>query len=134
MDHELRTFTIEEANQLLPALTKSLAELKTLHNAVVSLEAQIDAHEIIANGDPGQISKDLNRLVESHHIKVTEFYSLVDQIHQQGCLLKDVEQGLIDFYAVLNGKVVYLCWKMGEEKVSHWHEVGKGYSSREPIQ
>ncbi len=133
MDHELRTFTLEEANRLIPTVTQLLLQLKEKQKHVIDLEPQIDALELILDRTSAESSKELNHLIEIHRARVTEFYSAVDQIHQLGCLLKDVELGLIDFYAVLNGKVVYLCWKLGEEKVAFWHEVGQGYAYREPI-
>ena len=50
-----------------------------------------------------------------------------------GCFLKDIETGLVDFYALHEGRVVYLCWRLGEPQVSFWHEVGRGFTYRQPI-
>ena len=134
MDYELRTFTIEEANRLIPELTTLILELQAKQEEVFDLEVQIDAQELIENSHKGNLpSKALKHLLESHHTCVGEFYAVVERIHQHGCLLKDVQLGLVDFYAVLNGKVIYLCWQLGEEKVAHWHEVGKGYTNREAL-
>ncbi len=133
MDPQLRTFTVREANQVIPAISKLLLELKEKQERVLKLETEIDVLELVSSQGNEQSTQELNRLIGVHHEHVTEFYAIVDQIHQHGCLLKDVEAGLVDFYSVFDGKVVYLCWKLGEEKVAHWHEVGEGYAYRKPI-
>ena len=132
MSNQVRTFTVEEANQLIPALSELLVELKHKQNQVVDMEAQIDALELVSEGDDRSIAE-LNSLTEQHHERVSEFYRAVDRIHNYGCLLKDVEIGLIDFYSVIDGKVVYLCWKLGEQSVGHWHDVEKGFPFRKPL-
>ena len=48
--------------------------------------------------------------------------------------MKDPNKGLIDFPALLDGRVVYLCWKLGEETVEHWHELTAGFDNREPVE
>ena len=133
MDPQLRTFSVQEVNQLIPILTPLLIELQGKQKQAIDLETQIDALELISEPGGESTALELNRLVKRHHARVTEFYAIADEIHSHGCLLKDVELGLIDFYAMLDGKTVYLCWKLGEGKVGHWHEVGKGYAAREPI-
>ena len=131
MDPELRTFNIEEAEALIPALTELLHQLKKSQKQAVNLEAQIDLLEIVTEKGDDKSVKELNRLIEQHHQRAAEFYAIVDKVHSYGCVLKDIDNGLVDFYTVLNGKVVYLCWKFGENKINHWHDVGKGYSARE---
>ena len=133
MDHELRTFTTNEVNQLIPALTPLLLKRKEKQEHAVKLEAQIDALELISEGSGESSVKELRRLTEAHHKEATEFYAVIEAIHRHGCLVKDVEKGLVDFYSVIEGKVVYLCWMLGEEKVAHWHEVGQGFGQRQPL-
>ena len=75
----------------------------------------------------------MDERVEEYNRKVSEFYDLIDKVHAPGCFLKDVEIGLVDFYSMRDGKVVYLCWKMGEDRIRFWHEVGKGFAAREAL-
>lgn len=133
MDHELRTFSPQEVNQLIPVLTPLLFKLREKQDRAVKLEAQIDALEIISDDSNENAVKELRRLTEAHHKEATEFYSVIESIHQKGCLVKDVEKGLVDFYSVIDGKVVYLCWMLGEPQVTHWHEVGQGFGQRQPL-
>lgn len=133
MTNELKVFTIEEANALLPALTQLLNELKKKRDEASDLEVQIDAIELVTHSGSGASVKELNTLLERHQEIVAEFYAIVDEIHSNRCFLKDVDLGLIDFYGVIDGRMVYLCWRLGEERVSFWHEVGQGYSNRKPL-
>jgi hypothetical protein len=50
-----------------------------------------------------------------------------------GCLLRDIDLGIVDFPSIHDGKEVYLCWKLGEESVGFWHEVDAGFAARKPI-
>ena len=50
-----------------------------------------------------------------------------------GILVKDIDKGLIDFLSIRDGQEVYLCWKHGEDELSFWHDVNKGYGGRQPI-
>lgn len=59
---------------------------------------------------------------------------LLDEIQNLGCEVKSLETGLIDFPAIRKGQSVYLCWKLGERRVNHWHSYQSGYSGRRPIE
>jgi hypothetical protein len=131
--NQLKMFTIAEANQLLPQLTLSIQNLQKKRNELMSLEVEIDALEIISEVNESGSTKELAAKVEEYTHSVNHFYELIDKIHETGCLLKDVDMGLIDFYSLHKGRVVHLCWKLGEAQVSHWHDVGSGYASREPL-
>ena len=59
--------------------------------------------------------------------------SLVDELTDVGCELKDYETGLVDFVGRHQGRDIYLCWKLGEAKIGYWHELQSGYSGRQPV-
>ena len=128
--NELKVFTQEEANQLLPVLIQLLDRLHSKRDQVAELEVQIDASELVS----GTSSQELVQLMAKHRQLVAEFYDAVDQIHAHGCFLKDVDLGLIDFYGVVDGRIVYLCWRLGEERIEYWHEVDEGYTARQPFE
>jgi len=133
MDNELKVFSIEEANQLIPVLRELIHQLKEKQDQAVHVEAQIDALEIVGGTDNPKSKKEVDSLVKKHQDIVTDFYEIIDKIQSFGCLLKDLEMGLVDFYSVMDGKVVYLCWKLDEHKINHWHEIGKGFMYRQPL-
>lgn len=131
--NELKVFTLEEASRLLPFLTDLIHELQKKRDRVSELEVEIDACELVRDRTSDTAGEELNKLVDKYRQRVSEFYAVVDQIHSQGCFLKDADIGLIDFYGVVGGRVVYFCWRLGEHEVGFWHEIGQGYANREPI-
>ena len=128
--NQIKIFTLPEAEALLPSLSSLLIEAKAARDALQKLEVEIDLEEILQEGQP---SEQLTRRVEEYNNQVASFYDLIDQIHEPGCLLKDVELGLIDFYSKREGQLILLCWKLGEAGISYWHPVDKGFSQRERL-
>jgi hypothetical protein len=63
----------------------------------------------------------------------TAINGLIERVSNLGVEVKDLEMGLVDFRAEREGREVYLCWKLGEERVSYWHELHSGYSTRQPL-
>jgi len=134
--NQLKVFTVEEANSLLPRLTEMIAEIRAKQQAILAKEVEIDMLEILypsPNGEEGKPSPEVAREAETYNQWVDQLYWTIDEIHEMGCFLKDIETGLVDFYTLHNGHVVYLCWKVGEPEVGYWHEVGRGYAYRQPI-
>lgn len=132
--NQLKVFTVEETNQLLPKLSEMITELQDKQQEILAKEAEIDALELLYPSRQGEEpSPEVAREVEIYNHGVNRFYSLVDEIHEMGCFLKDIETGLVDFYTLYQGRVVYLCWKLGEPEVGFWHEVGRGFAYRQPM-
>lgn len=132
--NQLKVFTVKEANQTLPQITPLLQQLRNKRDQILALEVEIDALELIAGkNEEGAPPPSLNTKVEEYTQAVNQFYSVLDEIHNKGCVIKDIESGLVDFYSLYKGKVVYLCWKLGENEINYWHEIGSGYKDRQPI-
>ena len=132
--NQLKVFTVGEAKQLLPQLTERLTEIQAKQQEILAKEVEIDSLELLYLGEEeGKPSPEVAQEIENYNEGVNRFYSLVDEVHEMGCFLKDIETGLVDFYALYQGRVVYLCWKLGEPEVGFWHEVGRGYTYRQPI-
>ena len=127
---DLKVFTLEEAEALLPHLTVLLAGLRAARGEIQRLEVEIDLQELLEEDSK---RARLDAMVENYNLKVAQFYQLIDKIHELGCFLKDAQMGLIDFYSMREGKVVYLCLKLGEERIRFWHEVGQGFGAREAL-
>jgi hypothetical protein len=64
---------------------------------------------------------------------VEAFQSALAQLQEVGGALKDLDLGLVDFYGLRGGEVVFLCWKLGEERVRFWHTLDSGYAARQPL-
>jgi len=128
--NQIKVFTLQEAEALLPSLSALLIEAQAARDRIQKLEVEIDLEEIVQDGES---SDRLDARLEEYNHQVAEFYDLIDKIHEPGCLLKDVEMGLIDFYSMRAGQVVYLCWKLGEPRIRFWHEITSGFGSRQPL-
>ena len=91
------------------------------------------AAEPVAEGDANVLGKRLYALMDDADHLIEVIQATVDELESLGCELKDVQQGLVDFRSVRNGEEVYLCWRQGEERISHWHTLESGFAGRQPI-
>jgi hypothetical protein len=123
--HE-RHFTKEEANALLPQLTALLSQLREAKEELTDT----DAHEALSEAGPTNGGGDQGRQVG---IAFLEVRRLLETLEEAGLVLRDIDRGLIDFPALIDGREVYLCWELGEDEVAYWHELEGGYGGREPL-
>jgi hypothetical protein len=132
-----KTFTLSEANALLPQVRLLVEQLQGLQRSIVQTNQQLD--EVVGklsagNGYPIRSLK--GQILDStkHQLQLIEaFQSALKQLEDLGCLVKDLNTGLIDFYTVRDGDLVFLCWKLGEERIRFWHTLEDGYAGRQPL-
>ncbi len=130
-----RTFTLEEAQTLLPileSLLRASIEAKKLIETV-DAEMQDTAHRVfLAGGMNLNIVQIARRKAErekaGHRIKDT-----LAEIDAMGVQVKDLDIGLLDFPCEVEGRTVLLCWKLGEKGITHWHTPSEGFAGRKPI-
>jgi hypothetical protein len=125
---EKRYFTVDEANRLIPHISAIVEELRHSRR---HLQDQRPVAEALAqtaggNGGGGEAATYLFDYLNT-------FGRAMAKLQATGILLKDVEQGLIDFPHWRDGREVYLCWKYGEKRIDYWHEIDSGYSGRQPL-
>lgn len=123
--HE-RHFTKEEANAMLPQLTALLSQLREAKEELTDT----DAHEALSEAGPTNGGGDQGRQVG---IAFLEVRRLLETLEEAGLVLRDIDRGLIDFPALIDGREVYLCWELGEDEVGYWHDLEGGYGGREPL-
>lgn len=131
-------FTVEEAERILPRVKRLLSRLHTLKaqinfladekEAPVQLTEPFSEDEIYRFAFAQEIK--LNRELHKH---TYEFFRVLDQLNELGCTVKDLDAGLVDFPCRLNKRDVMLCWKEGEDRITHWHELETGFAGRKPI-
>jgi hypothetical protein len=130
-----RTFTLPEAQVLLPVLKSLLKQAidgKKLIEAI-DVEFQELAQRIFLSGGLlVEIGKAAARRAEREKT-VQRIKDVVAEIDATGVQVKDIDMGLLDFPCVVDGRTILLCWKFGEEKITHWHSVEEGYAGRKPI-
>lgn len=123
-----RYFTVQEANELLPELEPLVGELLERRARVVAMRKQL--------GDTlDDVQSDVGGPVQSQMVQdFMAIESLVHRIRSYGCILKDMNSGLLDFLSERDGREVYLCWRYGEPEVAHYHELHTGFSGRRPVE
>jgi hypothetical protein len=130
-----RTFTVAEAETLLPvleSLLRSAMEAKALIEEVDG-EQQALANRIFVNGGTlVDIVKVARRKAEREKA-LQKAKDAVAEIDATGVQVKDLDIGLLDFPCVVGEEVILLCWKLGEKKLTHWHGMQEGFAGRKPI-
>ena len=130
-----RTFTLDEAQALLPVL-ESL--LRTALNAKklmddVDVEVQALHHRIFLNGGMFLEIVPLARRKAERAKAEQRAKDALAEIDSIGVQVKDLEIGLLDFPCEVEGRKILLCWKLGEKSITHWHGVEEGFAGRKPI-
>ncbi|MBI4355681.1 MAG: DUF2203 domain-containing protein [Candidatus Omnitrophica bacterium] len=134
---EPKIFTVDEANACLPKVRELLGGLRSHVAKIIAKEAQIDCAELLAAGPNGKLSAEaqgrLTGEIDELNAWVREFQTTLKAFEQIGCLLKDLDEGLIDFYSMRGGEMIFLCWKDGEDRIATWHRLEEGYPGRQPL-
>ena len=131
---EERYFTVEEANHALAEVRPLTEELVEHRRALVELQERQSAltTRIAGNGgnvQPSELQEVQDRLDE----EVAGIARCVSRIHESGALVKDLDDGLVDFPAKRDGEDVLLCWRLGEDEIEFWHGLEEGFSGRKPL-
>jgi len=130
-----KTFTLGEAQILLPVLEALLKRAQTAGKraAALGFEMQQLSHRIFLSGGMHvDVVKAARRRAERDKA-MKEATDTVAEIDEIGVQVKDLEQGLLDFPCVMDGKTVLLCWKLGEKEIGYWHTQEDGFGGRKPL-
>jgi hypothetical protein len=130
-----RTFTLEEAQSLLPVLESLLRtsiDSKKLIEAV-DTEFQEVAHRVFLAGGMHLDIVHLARRKAEREKAIQRVKDAMAEIDAMGVQVKDLEIGLLDFPCEVEGRTILLCWKLGEKGITHWHTVSEGFAGRKPI-
>ena len=131
----MKTFTLEEAQALLPlmeSLLKRAIESKGLAQDVETKLAELGRRIYLSGGMRVNVAEagKMRTEMEAHLKRVRESIAEIDAI---GVQVKDVDSGLLDFPCRLEDQVVLLCWRMGEAAIEHWHTLEDGFKGRRPL-
>lgn len=136
MDEGPRYFTVEEANDVVSDLEIEFGRVAQVRADMVACAEALGGAEvamaILQRGEPGPAGQEdgARRL----RALADQLGAAVERINGLGCLVKDLEAGLVDFYSLQDGEPVFLCWQFGEPAVSHWHPLDQGFAARQPIE
>jgi hypothetical protein len=132
-----RIFTVEEANGLVPYLEEAMTRLSSLGREVATLKREIDILRAIAGSGASAENPDLRSLGDkesAYEGMVERFRGALAEVSRHGCVIRDLELGLVDFYTMRQDQIVCLCWRRGEPRIAHWHPVDEGFSGRRPLE
>jgi hypothetical protein len=129
---DIRIFTVAKANSALPLVRRIVADITAEHPRWRDLVARYELAAAGARPEQGE-TKDMLVLRREVDRAAERINGYITELEQVGCQLKGFEQGLVDFYGMVQGRVVCLCWQQGEDAVAHWHELETGFSGRQPI-
>jgi len=125
-------FTLDQANKTLPLVRKIVTDITALHPVWRDLVYRYEL--VAAQSDPkwGESTEQvaLRTQIEAVARQINGYMVELEEI---GCVFKGFEEGLVDFYGQLDGRDMFWCWKQGEERISHWHELEAGFAGRQPI-
>ena len=133
MGTAIRTlFTVEEANQVLPLVRSIVRDVVDDFRELRGAGRERRALEVETAGSPGA-----ERYIEELKDKVNEYSSRIEsylrELSDLGLEVRDLELGLVDFPALIEGEPAYLSWRLGEDQVCWWHPADKGFSDRTPV-
>jgi hypothetical protein len=123
----MKLFTLEEANTMLPQLRRLFAGIRAERAVLQRFASEAKRAHQHANEGGG---------TEVGGRYATALFGVMDQmqtIHNLGVEIKDIERGLCDFPALREGRVVYLCWVLGEDRIEWWHDLEAGFAGRQPL-
>jgi len=123
-----RTFTLSEANRLIPELERHLVAIGQSKALLVRVKEEIKKASAKAPLGGGS---------HAGRVYITALEQMSEHlqaIQEMGVLVKDLDTGLCDFPHHMDGRIVHLCWKRGESEIRWWHDIHSGYSGRQPIE
>jgi len=129
---EFKLFSLEEAQRTLPLVRQIVQDLTVEYPA---WRAAVGRFEVLTGGaraDWGETQELVaaREEVAGHAERINRFLQELDAI---GCVFKGFEAGLVDFYSLRDDRPIFLCWRLGEDRIAYWHEIESGFAGRQPI-
>ena len=128
----MKYFTVEQANRTLPLVQRIVTDIVAEY---ARWREKVDRYELIAAGsrsDRGESPEQVQARGEVEAL-AQSIERYLQELGQVGCVLKGFDDGLVDFRSQRGGRDIFLCWKLGEPAVEHWHDVEAGFAGRQPL-
>ena len=131
---QTKIFTPKEANELIPVITPLLREMQEEQSRINAIGHELRLFEIITSSNITMSSESaINEKRNAYNHCIFQMNVLLSRIQEYGCLVKDIDMGLVDFLAEIEGRRVFLCWKLGEDNIKYYHELNDGFQGRKFI-
>ncbi len=129
-----RFFTLEEANRTLPLVKMIVGDIVRQSRLVSTLQQRVERvvrERRRTSDDP--YSEELAQTQSELETEEEKLHAYFEELRNLGVELKDDKIGLCDFLSLMNGREVYLCWRLGEPEVQFWHDLDAGFAGRQKI-
>lgn len=127
-------FTVEEAEKLVGFLESTFERIKRNKQQFLWLQEEIAILKLIVqcgSDDKNADAVQLNEKTIKYKTVSREIEKDIATIEETGCILRDVDKALVDFFSIQTGTVVFLCWKKGEDSIKYWHSIHDGIAGRQ---
>jgi hypothetical protein len=127
-----RIFTVAEANSTLPLVRRIVGDLLEEYPR---WRSAVGHYEVLSGGaraDWGETPELLNARVAVTAL-AERINGYLGELSEIGCVFKGFDAGLVDFYSLREDRLIFLCWRLGEGTIQHWHEIESGFSGRHPL-
>ena len=128
-----RRFTLDEAESLLPRLTTLMLDVRERKQEHDRFQERVWQFERKMGSDGHLVEAQLNEARQEMEKAAAQVNSLIEKVEALGCEVKDIDQGLVDFRTEMEGREVYLCWKLGEPNIGWWHDMETGFAGRRAL-
>ena len=129
-----RYFTLDEANEALEELRPLAEQMVDRRRELVEAQARRASLGAQVGTNGGDLTpSDFAEADAQLEAAASELAQCIERIQSAGVLIKDLDQGLLDFPALRDGKEILLCWHVGEEEIRFWHGVDEGFAGRKPL-
>ena len=125
-----RFFTVEEANRTLPLVRRIVRDIV---EGYPQFQRERESYRDVSLEPGPELQRRLESLSEAIDDYGDRLRALLRELDLVGCVVKDYQEGLVDFHTIYHGRPVLLCWKLDEDRVAYWHELDAGYGGRQPI-
>lgn len=125
-------FTLSEANRTLPLVRRVVEDIASHYPSWKDLVAKYELIAAEARPDWGESPEQLGLKAQIDDV-ARKINACLVELEQVGCEFKGFEEGLVDFHGKLDDREILWCWKLGEDRITHWHELDAGFSGRQPI-
>ena len=127
-----RIFSVREAAATLPLVGRVVGDLLEAYPRWKSLVARYEVLTTPLKATDGE-PQEVLALREAAAREAGRINDFLLELEEVGCVFKGFDAGLVDFYALRDDRLVFLCWRMGEPRITHWHEIDSGFAGRQPI-
>lgn len=127
-----RLFTLEDAERTLPLVRGIVADLVKEYPDWRAGVSRYEALTLAARADSGETAE-MRAVLDDVNARASRIDGYLKELESIGCVFKGFDAGLVDFPSLRDDQPILLCWRLGEERITHWHPVDGGFEGRQPV-